>query len=162
MHAPQPSIHAFIPVIRHSGDSATGIDGIPYGVYRLIEEPASRLMVAFVQALFLCPHTVQVPAPLLVWIPKADAGAKADNWRPLGMPSTFHRLIAAGIYYHLVNTLPQLLHPSQALLNVFREPQGNFSDAQDFLHSRVDTASTLEASSSLTSSRPLSWSTLTG
>ena len=43
------------------------------------------------------------------------------------------RLLAAGVYYHLVSLIPSLLHPSQALLNVFREPQANFSDAQDFL-----------------------------
>jgi len=79
---------------------------------------------------------VRAPAPLLVWIPKADAGTKADNWRPLGMPSTFLRTFAAAMYVHTANTLPTLLHPAQALLNTFREPQGNYQDSLAHLWQR--------------------------
>jgi hypothetical protein len=49
------------------------------------------------------------------------------------MPPTFHRLLAAGIYYHIATYVVKILHPSQALLNHFREPQGNFIDVQAFL-----------------------------
>ena len=80
------------------------------------------------------PSTLRVPNQLLVWIPKAEVGILPDNWRPLGMPSTFLRMIAAGVYYYLVATVKDVLHPSQALLNNFREPQGNFIDVDLHLH----------------------------
>ena len=66
-------------------------------------------------------------------MPKADVGLNPDQWRPLGMPPTFHRLLASGIYYHIATYIVKILHPSQALLNHFREPQGNFIDVQAFL-----------------------------
>ena len=132
-HVALPAASEFIQVVRNSGDSATGTDGVPYGAYRLIDVHTSHLLASFLSALFVCPTQVSSPNPLLVWIPKADAGPRADNWRPLGMPSTFHRMLAAGVYFHIVRSLPGLLHPSQALLNQFREPQGNYSDAQEFL-----------------------------
>ncbi len=47
------------------------------------------------------------------------------------MPSTFLRILAAVIYRHLTAQCVGLLHPAQALLNTFREPQGNFLDMQN-------------------------------
>ena len=131
-HVGAPAAAAFLPLVRGSKDSATGVDGIPYAVYRLIDVQTSALLESFLQALVVCPTSLPVPSPLLVWIPKAAAGPRSDNWRPLGMPSTLHRLLAAGVYYHLVNLIPSLLHPSQALLNVFREPQANFRMLRSF------------------------------
>ena len=81
----------------------------------------------------------------MAWIPKAEGGDNPDNWRPLGLPSSFLRLLAAGIYRHIARELPKILHPSQALLNSFREPQANFSDVQQALHSKPGTKGDLTA-----------------
>ena len=78
-----------------------------------------------------------------MWIPKALAGLNADNWRPLGLPTTFLRILSASIYNKMQQTIIGMLHPSQALLNDFREPQGNFMDAHKALRSKSSKGSAL-------------------
>ena len=50
------------------------------------------------------------------------------------MPTTADRTLAAVVYFWILQKAPDLLHPSQALLNTFREPQGNFLDMWEALH----------------------------
>ena len=73
------------------------------------------------------------PLQSLVFIPKADKGDYADNYRPLGLPNTCDRLIDRAAYSQFAPTLVGYLHPAQALLNIFREPQANFLTVQHFL-----------------------------
>ena len=54
------------------------------------------------------------------------------------MPTTFLRVLSAAIYNKMQAKIVGLLHPSQALLNDFREPQGNFLDAHKALRQRHD------------------------
>ncbi len=84
------------------------------------------------------PTQVRAPMPLPAWIPKATAELTADNWRPLGLPTVFLRVLAAVLYRHIVAHNPRLLHGAQALLNDFREPQGNFLDMQGFLEQSLE------------------------
>ena len=69
----------------------------------------------------------------LVFIPKADQGEYADNYRPLGLPNTCDRILDRSIYSPFSHCLLGALHPAQALLNLFREPQFNYLDIQHFL-----------------------------
>ena len=66
---------------------------------------------------------------------QADKGDYADNYRPLGLPNTCDRLIDRTAYSQFAPTLVGYLHPAQALLNTFREPQANFLTVQQFLDS---------------------------
>ena len=74
---------------------------------------------------------LQAPAPVqtLVFIPKADA-VYADNFRPLvGLPNT---AIASLTKLCMCKCTQPSNFPSsgQTLVNIFREPQGNFLDMQ--------------------------------
>ena len=62
-----------------------------------------------------------------------------DGWRPLGMPSTLNRIHSAAIYTWIVSKVSHLLHPAQALLNAFKEPQGNFMEMQNWLFKNART-----------------------
>ena len=63
------------------------------------------------------------PCSVQAWIPKAKMGPTADNFRLLGMPSTFERVIDGSIATVMTKAIAPLLHPSQTVLNLFREPQ---------------------------------------
>ena len=60
---------------------------------------------------------------MLVWIPKATAGPTGDYFRPLGMPNTSHRILDGALSALVVAHCSPHLHPSQSMLNNFREPQ---------------------------------------
>ena len=94
----------------------------------------SRAISSWILEDILSEHPdLRPPQQLLVWIPKNERGEYADNFRPLGMPNAWGRTLSASIYSHISNTVKGLLHPAQALLNDFREPQGNFLDIQNLL-----------------------------
>ena len=75
----------------------------------------------------LWPHTLMTSADQLslpVFSSGMDAksqnGPTADNFRPLGMPSTFERVIDGSIATVMTKAIAPLLHPSQTVLNLFR------------------------------------------
>ena len=76
---------------------------------------------------------VPIPSRTLVFIPKADKGAYAENYRPLDMPDTSDRIIDSAVYAVLAQSLKKSLHPAQALLNYFKEPQANYAQMQHYL-----------------------------
>ena len=82
---------------------------------------------------------VSPPTQALVFIPKADQGEYADNYRPLGLPNTCDRIVDRAAYTLFCQTLIGKLHPAQALLNLFREPQGNYLAVQQFLDTQETT-----------------------
>ena len=115
--------------------TAPGLDGLPYAAYRAAPIAASRVLAQRLHDYI----NLQAPAPVqaLVFIPKADAGPYADNFRPLGLPNTADRIIDQAVYVRMYTALRRSLHPSQTLINiVFREPQGNFLDMQSCLRDR--------------------------
>ena len=81
----------------------------------------------------ICRGGTPPPCSVQAWIPKAKMGPTADNFRPLGMPSTFERVIDGTIASVLTKAVAPLLHPSQTVLNVFREPQGAVQSVQTIL-----------------------------
>lgn len=81
----------------------------------------------------ICRAAVPPPCSVQAWIPKAKMGPTADNFRPLGMPSTFERVIDGSIAAVLTKAIAPLLHPSQTVLNLFREPQSAVQSVQTTL-----------------------------
>ena len=126
-----PSYSDFYHSTITSPDPAPGADGLPYSAWRVC--PA-------VSAHSLCQHFQDIisslaPPPLqsLVFIPKADSGDYADNYRPLGLPNTCDRIVDRAAYAKFCTVLIGYLHPAQALLNLFREPQFNYLEIQNLL-----------------------------
>ena len=138
-----PDMAEYLASIHRTADSAPGTDGLPYALLRLVPDIAAALLDRFLLDLTTDPNLVRMPEPLLVWIPKALEGLSPDNWRPLGLPTTFLRVLSAAIYNKMQAKIVGLLHPSQALLNDFREPQGNFMDAHKALRQRHDSKAPL-------------------
>ena len=68
-----------------------------------------------------------------VWIPKAKAGPEADHFRPLGMPNTLDRLVDGSIAAYVMRHTAHLMHPSQAVMSCFKEPQKAVSFIQQIL-----------------------------
>lgn len=126
-----PGYNEFYKSIITSPDSAPGADGLPFSAWRLSPSVSSRALEHHFTAI----QHMQAPPPLqsLVFIPKADKGDFADNYRPLGLPNTCDRLIDRAAYSQFAPTLVGYLHPAQALLNTFREPQANYLTVQQFL-----------------------------
>ena len=119
-----PGYNELYKSIITSPDSAPGADGIPFSAWRLSPSVSSRALEHHLDSIL---H-MQAAPPLqsLVFIPKADKGDYADNYRPLGLPNTCDRLIDRAAYTQFAPGLVGYLHPAQARLNTFREPQANF------------------------------------
>ena len=126
-----PCEEDFVKSILASNDSAPGPDGIPYAAWRIYPRPAAVAMITHLED--ICRGGAPPPCSVQAWIPKAKMGPTADNFRPLGMPSTFERVIDGTIASVLTKAVAPLLHPSQTVLNVFREPQGAVQSVQTIL-----------------------------
>ena len=87
------------------------------------------------------------------WIPKAKLGPTANFFRPLGMPSTFERLLDCAIAAQCVKHIASSLHPAQTVLNEFREPQNAVLELQAALdsHKVFRTVNTLPGSPTMIS-----------
>ena len=57
----------------------------------------------------------------------------ADHFRPLGMANTMDRLIDGAIASHVMSHTAHLLHPSQAVMSCFKEPQKAVTAIQTIL-----------------------------
>ena len=131
-HCSPPNFDDFYKAITSSPDSAPGADGLPFAAWRVAPAVSANALASHFNDI----QTQQARTPLqsLVFIPKADKGDYADNYRPLGLPNTCDRLIDRAAYSRFATTLIGALHPAQALLNTFREPQANFLTVQHFLN----------------------------
>ena len=128
---PPPTHDNFYHAIVTSPDSAPGADGIPYAAWRVCPSVSTTSLAHHFQNILH--RKVSPPTQALVFILKADQGEYADNYRPLGLPNTCDRIIDRAAYTLFCQTLLGALHPAQALLNLFREPQGNYLAVQNFL-----------------------------
>ena len=124
-----------------SPDSAPGADGLPYSAWRVCPSVSAVSLQHHFDSII----SSQAPPPLqsLVFIPKADAGDYADNYRALGLPNTCDRIVDRAAYSKFCAVLTGFLHPAQALLNVFREPQFNYLEIQSLLDSPLNQSSVL-------------------
>ena len=127
-HVLPPTRDDFVKSILATNDSAPGPDGIPYAAWRLRPTTAADAMVTHLED--ICRNATPPPCSVQAWIPRAKMGPTADNFRPLGMPSTFERVIDGSIAMVLTRQIAPLLHPSQTVLNLFREPQGAVQSVQ--------------------------------
>jgi hypothetical protein len=130
---PPPSSEHHRQTILRTGNSAPGVDGLPFAALRVLPGKSAELLTWMLEDILVEEPDLRPPQQLLVWIPKNDIGEYADNFRPLGMPNAIGRTLSASIYSYVASTVKELLHPAQALLNDFREPQGNFLDIQNLL-----------------------------
>ena len=128
-----PEQQHYVSAILSSKDSAPGPDGIPYAAWRVHVASSAKAMVSFMNT--IQDNTAPSPVSVGVWIPKAKLGPTANYFRPLGMPSTFERVIDCTATVVLVKVIAPYLHSSQTVLNEFREPQGAVWAIQDILDS---------------------------
>ena len=135
---PPPSGEHHRQTILRTGNSAPGVDGLPFAALRVISHKSADLLSWMLEDIMSEQPDLRPPQQLLVWIPKNDIGEYADNFRSLGMPNAWGRTLSASIYAYIANTIKGLLHPAQALLNDFREPQCNFLDIQNLLDLLTD------------------------
>ena len=130
-HVPPPGAEDLIRTVLATNDSSPGPDGIPYAAWRLHPGVSSDAMITHLND--ICRSSVPPPCSVQAWIPKAKMGPTADNFRPLGMPSTFERVIDGSIATVMTRAIAPLLHPSQTVLNLFREPQSAVQSVQSVL-----------------------------
>ena len=128
-----PSEQDYIKTLFFTKDSSPGPDGIPYAAWRLVPSLSARAMRDFLQDVL--DDQLSPPVSVQAWIPKAKLGPTADFFRPLGMPSTFERVVDGTIASYLVKFVASTLHPAQVVLNEFREPQQGVHNIQEILDS---------------------------
>ena len=130
-----PAEQDYIKTLFFTKDSSPGPDGIPYAAWRLVPSLSAKAMQAFLYDVL----DDQLPPPVSIqaWIPKAKLGPTADFFRPLGMPSTFERVVDGTIASYLVKFVASTLHPAQVVLNEFREPQQGVHNIQEVLDSHT-------------------------
>ena len=121
----------FLNTLLHTKDSAPGPDGLPYSAWRLLPKVTVEAMKScfldIINGTALPPHQVGV------WIPKAKIGPEADCFRPLGMPNTLERLVDGSVAAHAMRQTAHTMHPSQAVMSCFKEPQKAVSCIQKIL-----------------------------
>ena len=83
------------------------------------------------------------PVQVGVWIPKAKVGPTADYFRPLGMPNTCDRLVDGTIAAVVMKATCAYMHPSQVVMNCFKEPQHAVHAIQALLDSSTPMAALL-------------------
>lgn len=130
-HIPVPREEDFVKTLFYTKDSSPGPDGIPYSAWRLLPSISSQAMLAFLHN--VVSDNLSPPVSVQTWIPKAKLGPTADYFRPLGMPSTFERVVDGTIASVMVKIVAPFLHPSQVVLNDFREPQQGVHAIQETL-----------------------------
>ena len=128
---PFPGTEAMLAQILNSRDSAPGPDGIPYA-----ESAAWRILPRSAEAMIEPTEKFNKSTTFgSVDTKGCTLGATADYW-PLGMPSTFERNIDGAVAAVAVSTTAPLLHPSQTVLNTFREPQSAVQNVRTYLDSQ--------------------------
>ena len=126
-----PEPKDFLSTLLHTKDSAPGPDGIPYSAWRLLPCVTVDALISYFYDII--GGTALPPMQVGVWIPKAKAGPMADHFRPLGMPNTIDRLVDGSIAAHVMRHTAHLMHPSQAVMSYFKEPQKAVSCIQRIL-----------------------------
>ena len=122
-------------------DSAPAPDGIPYSAWRLSPEDSYPVLEHLMGKMIA--GTRAAPVQVGVWIPKAKLGPTADYFRPLGMPNTCDRLVDGTIAAVIMKATCAYMHPSQVVMNCFKEPQHAVNAIQTLLDSDAPTAALL-------------------
>ena len=123
------SIRCLAPRIRHlaqMGSRTLHGDYHPKTVIQFLENLMERMLAG----------TRAAPVQVGVWIPKAKLGPTADFFRPLGMPNTCDRLVDGTIAAVIMKATSAYMHPSQVVMNCFKEPQHAVNAIQTLLDGR--------------------------
>ena len=116
-----------------SGDSSAGPRRCPYECYRSLPAEATA---ALERHLYIVLGETPPPTHALTFIPKADAGHYADNFRMLDMPDTAARIMDSPVFANLMHSFCPVLHQSQALVSALKEAPANYLAIQDALWAR--------------------------
>ena len=100
---PRPSHASLYHAVITSPDSAPAPDGIPYSAWRICPRTTTQALENHFQSILT--RTASPPLQSLVFIPKADQGEYADNYRPLGLPNTCDRILDRSVFSHLDNAM---------------------------------------------------------
>ena len=111
---PPPDRATFLSTLLHTKDSSPGPDGIPYAAWRILPEATVLAMDSY-----LCDILSDTALPPV----QIGVGSTADFFRPLGMPNTIDRLVDGAIACHAMRHTSHLMHPSQTVMSLFKEPQ---------------------------------------
>lgn len=136
-----PQKQDFLHTLLGTKDSAPGPDGVPYSAWRLSPEDSYPVLEQLMQSMIA--GTRAAPVQVGVWIPKAKLGPTADFFRPLGMPNTCDRLVDGTIASVVMKATSAYMHPSQVVMNYFKEPQHAVNAIQALLDSSTPMAALL-------------------
>ena len=136
-----PQKQDFLRTLLGTKDSAPGPDGIPYSAWRLSPEDSYPVLEQLMGKMISGARAA--PVQVGVWIPKAKLGPTADFFRPLGIPNTCDRLVDGTIAAVIMKATCAYMHPSQVVMNCFKEPQHAVNAIQALLDSDVPTAALL-------------------
>ena len=136
-----PQKQDFLRTLLGTKDSAPGPDGIPYSAWRLSPEDNCPVLEQLMGKMISGARAA--PVQVGVWIPKAKLGPTADFFRPLGMPNTCDRLVDGTIAAVIMKATCAYMHPSQVVMNCFKEPQHAVNATQALLDSDVPMAALL-------------------
>lgn len=134
--APFPEVEDFKKHLLHTKDSAPGPDGLPYAAWRAFPSLSAVTLLEDLQ--LIASDLNDRPCQVGVWIPKAQLGNTADFFRPLGMADTFDRLQDGTVAAQSFHYTRDWFHPSQTLLNHFREPQAAVVEIQHLMDCPCD------------------------
>ena len=91
-HVPPPGAEDLVRTLLATNDSSPGPDGIPYAAWRLHPGVSSEAMITHLNDIcgwIICSSLLLSSS----MDPESQMGPTADNFRPLGMRSTFERVI---------------------------------------------------------------------
>ena len=138
---PPPDREVLLHTLLHTKDSSPGPDGIPYAAWRLLPEATVMAMDSYL--LDILNGSALPPVQVGVWIPKAKLGPTADFVQPLGMPNTTDQLVDGAIACQAMKHTAHLMHPSQTVMSMFKEPQRAVAAVQQILDSDTAAAAIL-------------------
>ena len=136
-----PQKEDFHHTLLETKDSAPGLDGLPYAAWRLSPEDSYPALESLMFKMLSGNRAA--PVQVGVWIPKAKLGPTANYFRPLGMPNTCDRLVGGTIAHVIMRAVSAYMHPSQVVMNCFKEPQHAVNAIQSLLDGESPTAALL-------------------
>ncbi len=132
-----PSVAELHHVVVNTPDSSPGYGGVPFAAWRLVSLGVAMLLRCFFRQLLRDSAATLDESPLrhqlTRWIPKRVHGHEATSRRPLGVSSSFYRLVNAVLHRMFMQNLGPRMHPTQAMFRDEGEALQAVSHMQEFL-----------------------------
>ena len=146
VEVPQPSREEVLNAIRQTKDSAAGIDDVPYAFWRLICDRTADIILRIFECADACPLRLLGKAPVseqaLVFIGKKNPSVLAKGQRPLGLPTTFHRILSSVWFSTLTRAFASHLQLGQTLLAGIAETHFNHERLQVWIDEGIALSNT--------------------